>query len=152
MAARNFLPKCIAFELQSFNDSIGIRSKNAVHLGKKFLATIFSAILYWQMVYYRLISVIAIFSRTLEKIVHDQIFEFLQPIFTKNQAAFRKLYSTITSLINSTDSWYSAMDRKEVSLVIFLDLKKAFNAVNDTILLAKLEKYGISGITGDWFT
>ena len=101
---------------------------------------------------YRPISVIAIFSRILEKIVHDQMFEFLQPIFTKNQAAFRKLYSTITSLINSTDSWYCTMDRKEVNLAIFLDLKKAFDTVDYTILLAKLEKYGIRGITGDWFS
>ena len=46
MAARSFLPRCIAFELQIFNDSIGIRLKNAVHLGKKFLAAILSAILY----------------------------------------------------------------------------------------------------------
>ena len=29
MAARNFLPRCIAFELQILNDSIGIRLKNA---------------------------------------------------------------------------------------------------------------------------
>ena len=46
MAARKFLPRCTAFELQIFNDSIGIRLKNAVHLGKKFLAAIFSAIVY----------------------------------------------------------------------------------------------------------
>ena len=101
---------------------------------------------------YRPISVISIFSRILEKIVHDQMVEFLQPIFTKNQAAFRKLYSTVTSLINSTDSWYSTIDRKEVNLAIFLDLKKAFDTVDHTILLVKLEKYGIRGITGDWFT
>ena len=46
MAARNFLPRCTAFELQIFNETIGIRLKNAVHLGKKFLAAIFSAIVY----------------------------------------------------------------------------------------------------------
>ena len=61
----------------------------------------------------------------IKKIVHDQIFEFLQPMFTKNQAAFRKLYSTITSLMNCTDSWYANMNRTEVHLAIFLDLKKA---------------------------
>ena len=33
-------------ELQFSNDSIGIRLKSAVHPGKKFLATIFSAIVY----------------------------------------------------------------------------------------------------------
>ena len=46
MAARIFLPRCIAFELQIFNDSIVVRLKNAVHLGKKFLAAIFSAIIF----------------------------------------------------------------------------------------------------------
>ena len=47
MAARNFLPRCIAFESRILNDYIGIRLKNAVHLGKKFLAAIFSVIVYW---------------------------------------------------------------------------------------------------------
>ena len=46
MAARNFLPRSIAYEKQIFNDSKGIRLKSAVHLGKKFLAAIFSAIVY----------------------------------------------------------------------------------------------------------
>ena len=46
MAAKNFLPRCIAFEVQIFDDSIGIQLKNALHLGKKFLTAIFSAILY----------------------------------------------------------------------------------------------------------
>ena len=40
----NFLLRCIAFELQIFTDSIGSQLKSAVHLGKKFLAAIFSAL------------------------------------------------------------------------------------------------------------
>ena len=47
MVAMNSLPICIALELQIFNDSIGIRLKNAVHLGKKSFAAIFIAIVYW---------------------------------------------------------------------------------------------------------
>ena len=47
MAARNLLPRCAAFELQIFNESIGIRLMNAVHLSKKFLATIFNAMRYF---------------------------------------------------------------------------------------------------------
>ena len=70
--------------------------------------------------------------------MHDQMLDFLQPIFTNNQAAFRKLCSTKTSLINSTESWYSTMDRREVNQAIFLDLKKAFDTFDHTILLAKL--------------
>ena len=51
MAARNFLPRCIAFELRIFNGSIGIRLKNAMHLGKKFLAAIFSVIVYCSLIW-----------------------------------------------------------------------------------------------------
>ena len=43
---------------------------------------------------YRPISMIAIFSRILEKNVHDQMSECFQPILATNQAAFRKIYLT----------------------------------------------------------
>ena len=46
IAARNFYRDALRSNLQIFSDSIGIRLKNALHLGKKFLVTIFSAIVY----------------------------------------------------------------------------------------------------------
>ena len=49
MAARNFLSRCIALELQIFNDSMGFLLKNTVHLGKKLLVAIFSTITYRQL-------------------------------------------------------------------------------------------------------
>ena len=44
MAARNFLPRCTAFFNRIPMESLKICYSNAVHLGKKFLAAIFSAI------------------------------------------------------------------------------------------------------------
>ena len=70
---------------------------------------------------------------------------------TRTHAAFRKLYSTITSLISSTDCWYENIDRRVVNLTIFLDLKKAFNMVDHDILLTKLRACGIRSKAGDWF-
>ena len=69
---------------------------------------------------YRPISVISVFSRMLEKIVHDQLTEYLvtNKLLTPNQSAFRKLYSTVTSLINGTDYWYDNMDKKQLNLAI----------------------------------
>ena len=90
---------------------------------------------------YRPISVISVFSRVLERLTHDQLFESLKinKGITCNQAAFRKLYSTITSLISSTDFWYENIDCSNVNLTIFLDLKKAFDTVDHDILLKKIK-------------
>jgi hypothetical protein len=102
---------------------------------------------------YRPISVISIFSRILERIVHDQMFDFLleNNVITKNQSAFRKLYSTITSLICSTDYWYENIDCKKLNLTIFLDLRKAFDTVDHKIMVEKLRRYGIRNTAGNWF-
>ena len=68
----------------------------------------------------------------LEKIFHDQLIEYLttNKVLTPNQSAFRKLYSTVASLINSTDYWYDNMDERQLNLAIFLDLKKAFDTID----------------------
>ena len=102
---------------------------------------------------YRPTSVITIFSRLLERLVHDQIFDFFleNNTITKNQSAFRKLYSTITSLIRSTDHWYENIDKKKLNLTIFLDFKNAFDTVNHKMLLEKLSRYGMRDTTGNWF-
>ena len=97
---------------------------------------------------------ISVFSRILERIVHDQVYEYLKEnrILTTSQAAFQKLCSTITSLIDSTDYWYENIDHKKLNLSIFLDLKKAFDTVDHKILLEKLRKYGIREHSGFFLT
>ena len=45
------LPRCTAFYLQIFTNSIGTRLRNVVHLGKKFLAAIFNAIVYYKCIF-----------------------------------------------------------------------------------------------------
>lgn len=43
------------------------------------------------------------------------------------------------------------LDNKEFVIGVFLDLSKAFDIVNHSLLLQKLEHYGIRGIVLDWF-
>ena len=78
----------------------------------------------------------------LERISHDQLSELLQTnnTLTDNQATIRKLYSTMTSLITSTDYWYENIDCSKINLTIFLDLKKAFDTVDHTIIMQKLQR------------
>ena len=101
---------------------------------------------------HRPISVVSVFSRILEKIVHNQISEYLKATkaLTLSQSGFQKCCSTITSLNGSTDNWCENIDNKQLNLTIFLSLKKAFDTVNHKILLEKLKKYGIGDIAGDW--
>ena len=86
---------------------------------------------------YRPISVISIFSKMLERLVHDQLFDFLQvnKKLTCNQSAFQQLCSTITSLISSTDYWYDNVDSRKINLTLFLDLKKAFDTVDHSVFM-----------------
>ena len=103
---------------------------------------------------YRPISVISIFCRMLERLVHDQLSDFLKmnKKLTFNQSAFQKLCSTITSLVSSTDHWYDNMDSRKIDLTLFLDLKKAFDTVDlSSVLMKKLCAHGIRGSAGDWF-
>ena len=102
---------------------------------------------------YRPISVTSVFARMIEQLAHDQLSEFLtvKNILTSSQAAFRKLSSTTTSLISSTDHWHENMDNNKMNLAIFLDLRKAFYTVDHNILIKKLNSYGIVDGTGGWF-
>ena len=102
---------------------------------------------------YRPISVLSAVSRIFEKEARDQLFEFLTAnnMLSKNQFAYRKLHSTITSLLNVTELWYSSIDQKNINISLFLDLRKAFDTIDHDILLAKLKRYGICNKEFAWF-
>jgi len=60
------------------------------------------------------------------------------------------LHSTLTALIEVTDSWAMDIDRGRVNAVVILDLKKAFDTVDHDISLQKLH-CGIRWSSHQWF-
>ena len=104
--------------------------------------------------WYRPISVLPIISKIMERIVHDQLYKFIEEnnILNKWQSGFRPGYSTETAMTYVTGLLLTEMDSKKLTGVVFLDLKKAFDTVDHALLLTKLRNYGIRGDELSWFT
>lgn len=102
---------------------------------------------------YRPISVLPVFSKILERLMFNRVYSFvtLNNILSDQQYGFRKKLSTEMALLRAVDRITAAIDNRQHTIGLFLDLKKAFDTVNIPILLSKLEKYGIRGIALSWF-
>ncbi len=102
---------------------------------------------------YRPISVIPVVAKTFEKIVYGQLYEYLNSYHLLNpcQSGFRSLHSTLTALLEATNSWSVNIDNGLVNGVVFIDLKKAFDTIDHKIMLRKLGNYGVDPRSLRWF-
>ena len=85
---------------------------------------------------YRPISVLPCFSKILEKLMHKRAITFLNKnnILSNNQYGFRAGPLTQQVVIELVDKISQAIERKEYTVGLFLDLSKAFDTVNHHIL------------------
>ena len=89
---------------------------------------------------YRPISVLPTLTRIFERLVYDQLANYLErnKYLTKYQSGFRKFHSTVTAMLRNSDNWLLNIDKGWLNGVIFFDLKKAFDTIDHDILLVKL--------------
>jgi hypothetical protein len=102
---------------------------------------------------YRPISVLSVFSKFLEKVMKDRLSQYLNKnnLLYPYQYGFRTGYNTSLALAELSNLIKLELENGNVCLGLFVDLKKAFDSVNHSIMCDKLNLYGIRGIALKWF-
>ena len=78
----------------------------------------------------------------LEWVITDQLMDYIHKhnLMEPLQSAYRPEHSTETALLKVKADIHQAIDNQEVMCLVMLDLSAAFDTVDHTILLQRLEK------------
>ena len=103
---------------------------------------------------YRPISLLSSISKVFERIVFNQLYKYLDDnnLLFDSPYGFRKHHSTELAAVELIDRIYETMDHGDIPISIFLDLSKAFDTLDHSILLNKLEYYGVKGNASRWLS
>ena len=83
--------------------------------------------------------------------LYKQIDSFMENKFLPYLCCFRKKHSVLYSLLKIIENWKETDNGEQVGM-IFMDLSKTFDKINDGLLLAKLNAYGFPNQASSFFT
>ena len=84
-------------------------------------------------------------SKVFERVIYNQLYNYLNihDIITSCQYGFRRHHSTELAAIELVDRTTSEIDHYKIPFNIYIDMSKAFDLIDFTVLLHKLSHYGI---------
>ena len=88
------------------------------------------------------------FAKIFEKCLHEQFNKFFikNELISSQQYRFQKNCSTSNAVVDISNNLIKNIKNEVITCCIFLDLAKAYGTIDQRILIAKLEKYGIRGV------
>ncbi len=104
---------------------------------------------------YRPISNLIFISKILERLCLARIQSHIlsSPNFNQFQSAYRRHYSTETSLLYTLSNIFRSSDSGKSTLLISLDLYAAFDTIDHHTLISHLNtSFGLSGSVLNWFS
>ena len=92
-------------------------------------------------------SVLPVVSKVFERLLHQQLYDYLQKhsILHPAQSGFRHQHTTQDVLDSMVDDWRKVLDDNKLVGAVMVKVSKAFDMVNHSILLRKMDSYGARG-------
>lgn len=89
----------------------------------------------------RPISILPALSKVVEHLLKEQMFRATVTTIYSSQYAFRQGHNTTSLLLELTDSIRKNVNEDKLSVLVSLDLSKAFNSINFVKMIEKLKNY-----------
>ena len=99
---------------------------------------------------YRPISILPVISKIFERVLHDQLSNYFMTnnLFYGSQYGFRQHHSTELAALEFIDTVINYLELRKPFISLYMDLSKAFDCLDHTILIEKLKHYGINAKPG----
>lgn len=103
---------------------------------------------------YRPISLTSTFSKLFERLFLNRLMGYIErnSILSQSQFGFTKGRSTTDAINSFVSSIVQSLDTGKPSAGMFFDLSKAFDLIDHSILLSKLELLGVRGTSHSWLS
>ena len=102
---------------------------------------------------YRSISILPVFSKVLERIMYNRVYNRLDSkgLLYEKQFGFQRNNSTEHVILQLTRDITGSFEKGKYTLGVFIGHSKALDTVDHQILIKKLQYYGIDGTALKWF-
>ena len=92
---------------------------------------------------YRPVSMLPLVSKVFEKIVYDQLYEYIEHFLNQLLSGFCKAHPTQHALFKPFQKWQNDLDSGRFIGTILMELSKVYDCLPRDLLIAKLEAYGL---------